>query len=68
MEDGLLYHSAVFQVLDHDALEKGRSHGVVPDAFRINDNDWAVAAHPNARCLAAFDAVRSKEEIFAMKQ
>jgi hypothetical protein len=68
MEDGLVYHSAVFQVLDDDALEKGRGHGVVPDAFGINDNDWPVAADPEARRLAAFDTVRSKQEIFAMKQ
>jgi hypothetical protein len=66
MKNGFLDHSAVFQVLDDDPLQKlGRNSGV-PDALRIDDDDRSSGADAEARSLASFDPRWPKQQVFAL--
>lgn len=56
------------EMLDHDALEELGRHPRVPDAFRINHDDWAIATHPEAGSLSALHPFRAKQQPFALQQ
>jgi len=68
VEHGLLYHSAVAQVLDDDALEEGGGDTEVPDAFGIDDDDRTAGADSEAWSLAALDATGAEEKPFALEK
>jgi hypothetical protein len=68
VEDGLLYHSAVAQMLDDDSLEERGGNAGVPDALGIDDDDRTAGADAEARSLAALDAARAEEKAFALEK
>src|SRR5258705_2070510 len=68
MEDSLFDRLPVLEVLDHDALQQRRRHFGIPDTLRIDDDDRTIAADAEARCLAALDALWTKEQILALQQ
>lgn len=68
MNDGLLDNSTAPQMLDHNALEQGRSYVSVPDALRVHDHDRAAAADPEAWCFAALDPRWAEEESLSLEQ
>lgn len=68
MKYRLLHHLSVAQVLDDNALEQGRGHTGVPDAFGIHDDDRSAGTDAEAGRLAAFHAFGSEEQILALEQ
>ncbi|HEY0528521.1 MAG TPA: hypothetical protein VGD02_06805 [Gemmatimonadaceae bacterium] len=68
MEDSLVDHFPVLKVLYDNALKQGGRYGVVPDSFRVDDDDGTVAADTETGRLAAFHTARPEEKVFAVEQ
>jgi hypothetical protein len=68
MNYGFIDDMSIAQVLHHDALQQLRSHTSVPHALRIHDDNRPAAAHAEAWCLAALDAMGSEEQSFTLEE
>lgn len=64
----VVYDAAVPEVIDDDLLEEGKCDCAVPDAFRIDDNNWPTAANAEARSFSALDSARPEEQAFTLEQ
>lgn len=68
MENCILDHSALLQMLDHNSFEQLRSHPSVPDALGIYDEDRPSPADTQAGCLTTLDPGRAEQEALPLKE
>jgi hypothetical protein len=68
VENGVLDHSTVTQMLGDDPFEEFGGHVGVPDALRIDGDNRPLFTDAKARRFGPFDAIRVEEEIFALEQ
>jgi len=68
MKDGFLHLVTALEMLDDYAFQQLGGDCTVPDSFRIDDDNWPAFAHAEARRLAPFYAVGSKQQTLALKQ
>src|SRR3954471_20670030 len=68
MKDRLSHGPSMLEVLDHDSLEQRRRDLRIPDAIRIHDHNWPVAANAEPRRLTTFDTLWAEQEVFPLQQ
>lgn len=68
MKNRFLNWGAISEMLDHDSFEERRSHPVIPDAFRVHDDDRSAAADAEARSLSTLHSVGAEEETLTLQE
>jgi len=55
-------------MLDDDSLQQLRRDAVIPDSFRVYDDDRPLSADAEAGSFSALHALGSEEQILALKK